>query len=230
MVAMVDVLDEVIALKASAKGFRDDDDWEEALTELQEAIDLLLDLRAGASPSVASRLATEFADTYGLVGGIEKRWALQLDGEERRRHLEASLTAYDEGFSYERDLGPTDANTYNRVNRLVGRVLLDLSVLQNDVKFAEDLRIAEEVLDEQIGSKGRQKDPWAYADLVTVRLLRGKPDALAAYRELDQLHPPRFVYDSMLSTLQPLCDVASDLRPDLVQAVAQLRRSARYSE
>ena len=227
---MVDVLDEVLALKASAKSSRDDGDWEGALTDLQEAIGILLDLKAEVSPSVASRLATEFADTYGLIGGIEKRWALQLDGEERRRHLEASLAAYDKGFSYEHDLGPNDANTYNRVNRLVGRVLLDTRVLQNDAKFTEDLRIAEKVLYEQIGSGGRQKDPWAYSDLGTVRLLRGKPDALAAYRELDQLRPPRFVYDSALTTLQPLCDVASDLRPDLVQAVAQLRRSSRYSE
>jgi hypothetical protein len=109
-------------------------------------------------------------------------------------------------------------------------VLLDTSVLENDAEFTEDLRIAEKVLDEQTGSEGRQKDPWAYSDLGTIRLLRGKPDALAAYRELDQLRPPRFVYDSAITTLQPLCDVASDLRPDLVQAIAQLRRSARYSE
>jgi tetratricopeptide (TPR) repeat protein len=225
--AMVDILDEVLALKASAKSSRDDGDWDGALTDLQEVIDLLQDLEAEGSSSVASRLVTEFVDTYGMIGGIEKRWALQLDGEERRRHLEASLAAYDEGFRYERGLGPNAANTYNRVNRLVGRVLLDTSVLENDAEFTEDLRIAEKVLDEQTGSEGRQKDPWAYSDLGTIRLLRGKPDALAAYRELDQLRPPRFVYDSAITTLQPLCDVASDLRPDLVQAIAQLRRSAR---
>lgn len=114
-------------------------------------------------------------------------------------------------------------------------------MLKDDAGFAEDLRVAEKVLDEQIGivekmleeqigDGSRQKDPWAYADLGTVRLLRGKPDALAAYRELEQLRPPKFVYDSTLTTLQPICEVASDLRPDLLQAVAQLRRSARHSE
>lgn len=227
---MVDALDEVLALKASAKSSRDDGDWEEALGDLHEAIDFLLVLDAGAPPSVASRLPAEFADTYGLIGGIEKRWALELSGPERRRHLQASLDAYDKGFSYESKLGPNDANTYNQVNRLVGSVLLNSRVLQNDAKFTKELRSAENELDEQIGSGGRQRDPWAYADLGTVRLLRGEPDALAAYRELNQLRPPRFVYDSTLTTLQPLCDVASDLRPDLVQAVAQLQRSARYSE
>jgi hypothetical protein len=198
------------------------------MSDLQEAI-TLLDYRAKASPSAPSWLATELADTYGLIGGVEKRWGLDVGGEEGRRHLEASVVAYDEGLSYERDLPPKDATTYNRVNRLVGRVLLDTGVLQQDAEFTHELRAAEEVLTEQTDTV-RQKDPWAWADLGTVRLLRGKPDAMAAFRELDQLRPPKFVYDSTLATLKPLCEVASDLRPDLMQAVAQLERSAQYSE
>jgi hypothetical protein len=226
---MVDVLDEVLSLKADAKSSRDDGNWDEALIDLREAIGHLLGLKTAApSPSMGRRLAVELADTYGLIGGIEKRWALQLDGEERRCHLELSLAAYDEGFSYERGLGPKDATTYNRVNCLVGRVLLNTRLLQNDAEFDEDLRTAEEVIDKQINDEGRGKDPWAHSDLGTVRLLRGTPDALAAYRGLDQLHPQKFVYDSALSTLHPLCDLASDMRPDLVQAVALLQRSAQH--
>jgi hypothetical protein len=226
---MIDDLDEVLALKASAKSSRDDADWEGAISDLNEAIGILLAHRAEASPSVPSWLASELADTYGLIGGIEKRWGLQLEGGERRHHLEESVTAYDKGFSYERGLEPNDANTYNRVNRIVGRVLVDPRVLEKDAEFAKEMEDAEEVLTEEIGS-ARHKDPWAYCDLGTVRLLLGKPDALAAFRELDQLRPPSFVYDSVLTTLEPLCEVASDLRADLIQAVAQLRRSARYSE
>jgi hypothetical protein len=229
---MVGDLDRVLALKASAKSSRDDGDWEVAIDDLKDAIQLLDD-RAIELPSMPSWLASELADTYGLIGGIEKRWGLQMDGEERQHHLKESVAAYDMGFGYERDLEPSDANTYNRVNRIVGRVLLDAHVLGKDGQaipdIAEDLRMAEEILIEQIGS-GRQKDPWAYCDLATVRLLRGKQDALATFRELDRLRPPSFVYESALTTLQPLCKVASDLRPDLVQAVTQLRRSARYSE
>jgi hypothetical protein len=230
---MVEDLDEVLALKASAKSARDDEDWEGAISDLEEAIDLLRNRVAEASRQVPSWLASEFADTYGMIGGIQKRWGLLLDGEDRRCHLEASMVAYDEGFRYEQDLDPNDASTYNRVNRLVGRVLLDSRVLQEDgdaaSEVAEELRTAEEILTEQIGS-ARQKDPWAYSDLGTIRLLRGTPDALPALHELDRLRPPAFVYDSALATLEPLCEVASELRPDLVQAVAQLRRSARYVE
>jgi hypothetical protein len=226
-------LDEVLALKASAKSARDDEDWEGATSDLEEAIDFLRNLVPKASTPMPSWLASEFADLYGMIGGIQKRWGLRLDGEDRRRHLQASVAAYDEGFRYERDLQLNEANSYNRVNRLVGRVLLDPRSLQKDgdaaPEVAEELSRAEGVLTEQIGSV-RQKDPWAYSDLGTIRLLRGTPDALSTLHELDRLRPPAFVYDSMLTTLQPLCEVASDLRPDLAQAVAQLQRSARYVE
>jgi hypothetical protein len=228
-----EVLDEVLALKATAKSARDDEDWEGAISDLEEAIDLLRDLVPVASTPVPSRIASELADIYGMIGGIHKRWGLPLDGEERRHHLEASVAAYDEGFRYERDLELNEANTYNRVNRLVGRVLLDPSILQEDgaatSEVAEELRRAEGILTEQVGA-ARQKDPWAYSDLGTIQLLRGAPDALPTLRKLDRLRPPAFVYDSALTTLQPLCEVASALRPDLAQAVAQLQRSARYVE
>jgi hypothetical protein len=228
--AMVaDDLDQVLALKASAKDSRDDEHWEAAIGDLQEAIGLLARHVAGTSPSVPSWLASELADTYGLLGGIEKRWGLQQAGAERRRHLEASVAAYDEGFRYERDLEPKEANTYNRVNRLVGRVLTNPRIVAGDAGFSEELRTAEEVITAQLGY-AREKDPWAYCDLGTVRLLRGKPDALAAFRELDRLHPPSFVYDSALATLEPLREVISGLRPDLLQAIAQLQRSARSSK
>jgi hypothetical protein len=227
-----DDLDQVLALKASAKSARDDNDWDGALSDLHEAIDVLQDL-ADASQPPPSWLASELADTYGLIGGIHKRWGLLLDGEQRQRHLAESMAAYDKGFMYERELQPNDANTYNRVNRLVSRVLLDKLVLLRDVaggsQMVEELREAEEILVQEIGT-ARQKDPWAYCDLGTIRLLRGKPDALPTLHELDRLRPPSFVYESTLATLQPLCEVASDLRPDLAQAITQLQRSARYSD
>lgn len=227
---MVDDLEEVRSLKASAKSARDDDDWEGAIADLEEALDHLNRMAATSTP-MPSWLASELADTYGMIGGIQKRWGLLLDGGERQHHLKASLEAYDEGFRYEQDLQPNDANTYNRINRLVGRVLLDPHVLQQDgdaaAGLAEELRKAEEILLEQIGL-ARQKDPWAHADLGTVQLLLDSPDALSTLRALDRLRPQAFVYDSALTTLDSLSEVASDLRPNLAQAVAQLRRSARH--
>ena len=226
---VTDDLDEVRALKASAKSARDDRDWDSAIADLNDAIDLLQD-RLEESSAAPEWLKVELADTFGMIGGIEKRWGLQLGGEQRRRHLKASVDAYDMGFNYEQGLDPDNANTYNRINRLVGRVLLDKNVLRRGdgviPKFAEELRDAEEIVTKEIET-ARQRDPWAYCDLGTIRLLRGKPDALSVFHDLERLRPEPYVYESVLSTLQPLSDVASDIRPDLVKAVAQLRRYVR---
>jgi hypothetical protein len=226
---MDDLLDRVRALKAAAKTARDNGEWQAAIGDLQDVISLLKAQMTDASSPRPSWLRSELADTYGLIGGIEKRWGLTLDGQERRQHLEASLAAYDEGFEYEENLQRNEENTYNRVNRLVGRVLLDPGVLEKDEgggpKISRELEEAETILTGQIQSV-RQKDPWAYCDLGTIRLLRGEQDALRTFRNVDRLRPPAFVYESTLNTLEPLRDVAGDWRPDLVQAVDQLRRSA----
>ena len=227
---MDDLLDRVRALKAAAKTARDNQEWQEAIGYLQDAISLLKARMVDASSPRPSWLHSELADIYGLLGGIEKRWGLTLDGQERQRHLEASLAAYDEGFEYEEKLQRNEENTYNRVNRLVGRVLLDPGVLEKDgggvSGISRELGEAETILTGQIASV-RQKDPWAYCDLGTIRLLRGEQDALRTYKNLDRLRPPAFVYENTLSsTLEPLRDVAADRRPDLAQAVDQLRRSA----
>jgi hypothetical protein len=224
-------LDQVLALKASAKSARDDNEWEEAISDLNEAIKLLR-TRMEESPSPPTWLASEFADVYGLIGGVERRWGLSLADQERQRHLQASVAAYDQGFDYEQDLPPSDANTYNRVNRLVGRVLLNSLVLNEEgsaaPEIADELRRAEEIVTQEIRSS-RQKDPWAYCDLGIIQLLLGETNALFTFQELDRLRPPEFVYDSMLATLEPLSEVASDLRPDLMQAVVNLQRSAKRS-
>ena len=190
-------------------------------------------IRTGRIPRTAAPLpgwlATELADVYGLTGGVEKRWGLALDGEGRKRHLAASLAAYERGFSYEQDLQPQE--TYNRVNRLVGHVLLSPHVLDGEdhaiVDFYEELRKADTILAELVRSV-RQKDPWAYCDLGMVRLLRRGSDALPIFQDLDRLRPPAFVYESTLTTLLPLTEVASGLLPELTETIAHLRRSIRY--
>ena len=225
------VPDEILALKAAAKSARDADDWNAAITHLAAAASFLIDRIPEAHTVIPAWLAAELADVYGLLGGVEKRWALTLSGKSRTRHLVASVAAYDKGFGYEQDLQPQE--TYNRVNRLVGRVLLDPHILDEMAHatsdFPEQLRKADSILTEMVRS-ARQKDPWAYCDLGTVRLLLGTPNTLIVFQDLDHLRPPAFVYYSTLATLLPLAEVAADLRPELTQAIAQLRRSVRYME
>jgi hypothetical protein len=226
---MGDELDRVLALKASAKSARDDGDWQSALDDLEDAESILENQLVRSSTQVQGSLAAGLADTYGMVGGIHRRWGLTLEGEERQQHLESSLEAYDRGFGYEKTLEPGRASTYNRVNRLVGRVLLSPSVLTEDADMHSDLREAARILAEETRT-GRQKDPWAYCDRGYIELLLGAPDALDTLRMLDRLRAPRFVFDSALATLVPLSEVASEVRPELAQAVTQLQRSARRAE
>ena len=223
--------EEVRALKASAKSARADEDWEFAIDELDQAVELLVDQLPGATGRTRAELASELADSYGMIGGIERRWGLSLSDAERQRHLQDSVDAYDRGFSHEQDLDPNVASTYNRINRLVGRVLLNPHVLDDDdttPDFVEALDAAHDILVEQLRS-ARVKDPWGYCDLGLIRVLRGTADAVPTYHELDRLRPPKFVYESALATLEPLSEVASELRPDLPTVVAHLQHAARYA-
>jgi hypothetical protein len=224
-------LEEVRSLKASAKSARDDGDWVDAIAALHEAIAWLRDVRGSAAPGSDERLDAELADTYGQIGGIERRWGLESTGDERRERLRRSQNAYDRGFALEQNLATREASTYNRINRLVGRVLLRPGVLEDapvdDVDVLTELGVAEVILDSHTAGP-RQRDPWAFCDAGTIKLLRGS-DFRPVLRALERLQPPRFVYESWLSTLRPLSEVASTVRPDLPDVVRQVERAARYA-
>jgi hypothetical protein len=228
-------LKRVVSAKARAKSARDDRDWQRAVEILDEWIDRVQEAKERIAPRATEGMDAELADLYGLVGGTQLRWGLQSQGLDRESHLAASVTAYDAGFRYEQTLKAKHATTYNRINRLTGRILLEPTLLQTaqirpvQVDMAHELIEAEEILTRQIESGGRQRDPWAYCDLATVRLLRGTPEALATLGKLIDLRPLKFVYESTLDRLEPLAQAAADIRPDLEAAVTQLRRVAEYA-
>jgi hypothetical protein len=172
-----------------------------------------------------ARMTSELADSFGMMGGIERRWGLEEHGHQRRRHLEASAAAYDSGFDIEAELATGAATTYNRINRLVGQVLLDPQRLAG-AELARGLADAQQIVADQL-SGARAKEPWAFADLVTIKLLRGDGSWATSLTRLDELKPPVEVYESMLTTLRPLAESASVVRPDLTAAVDRVQRSAR---
>jgi hypothetical protein len=217
-------LDDVLYLKTSAKRARNDKDWAKATRLLGRAV-AALDALTGTRHTAASaqKISTELSDTHGMVGGIERRWGLDSTGPERRDHLERSKDAYDKGYGYERELGDR-AVTYNRVNRIVARVLVAPEFLQtgdDEVDVHEELAGIERVLLAKLHDF--DDDPWAQCDLVMIKLLRGDP-ATAALDRLKEMQPRRFVYDSFLDTLRPLAEAAREFRPHLVDAVAEVER------
>jgi len=227
---MPDDLDDVLALKASAKSARADKDWANAIEDLEEAVQLLRQDWPDAATRHRNVLASELADSYGMLGGIHRRWGLSQMGADRQHHLKESTANYDQGFLYEKSLDASDASTYNRINRLVSRVLQDPNVLLADdptgLDVKHELEQAEEIVIEQLESV-RRKDPWAHCDLGVIHLLLGRPGALHSFHAIDRLHPKPFVYESILDTLEPLSAVASKLRPELAEAVRIVRNSAR---
>ena len=126
--------------------------------------------QAASAPTVLS----EMADIYGMLGGIHRRWAPQLTGSARSDHLVSVCGGVRPGFVLERDSAGPQGSTYNRINRLVARVLLDPSLLtstsEEGRRLIQELEVAERLVRDQL-DRVRVKDPWAYCDLLTLELL-----------------------------------------------------------
>ena len=215
-------MDDVLYFKAMAKTARDDKQWAKATRLLGRAV-AELDALTGTRGTAARTIIAEYADTYGMHGGVERRWGLESTGTEQRDHLERSKKAYDQGYGYESELGDR-AVTYNRVNRIVARALVTPEFLldgDDEVNVHQELADIERVLIVKLD--GPDGDAWAQCDLIMIQLLRGDP-ATAALDRLKGMEARRFVYDSFLDTLRPLAEAAREIRPQLVDAVAEVER------
>jgi len=221
--------DEVAGLKASAKDLRRSGDWDLAIADLEDALAILMDLAPDEPSDATQSVAAEIADTYGMIGGVERRWALGSTEPERSRHLRASLDAYEKGFDYEEQFGAEWATTYNRINRVVAQALVDPDSLNHaNPAMTAALRATEEIVIGQLDAS-RMKDSWAYCDLLMIRLLLGDSSAISTIALIVNLRPPAFVYDSTLQTLEPLAAAVSNQRPEFVEAVHLLRRAMRQA-
>ena len=215
---MIDLLKTVRDLKTKAKNRRDDGLFQQGVDFAQEAIALLeRELADASSQEWRSQVAAELADCYGIIGGIQRRWGLALDGKERLLHLEASRDAYEKGYGCEREENCGVVNSYNLVNRLVGRVLLDPAI-----ELDEDLRQAKDIVKAQLVQK-RKGDIWALADMALLRILLREADAVSAWAAFRGAQPPDYAYGSVLETLQPLAELELPVRAELASSIELLK-------
>src|SRR5262249_46554782 len=130
----------------------------------------------------------------------------------RRMHkLPAAITAYDQGFAYEGEKEFAIPDSYNRVQRLVVRIIDNKNELRepNDLEMIvvpeqktvldalrqkstvfEQLREAKEAIHEMLHvTKTAEGDLWREADLALVRLLLGDRDDIPI-EELWSAIPP----------------------------------------
>src|SRR5260370_37422267 len=111
------------------------EEFESSREAIMEAIRSLQDLGTPdlSSPKRASEteitIAEQLADCWGILGGVYRS---QGDLDEARK-------AYDEGYKYESSNRFNVLNTYNRVNRLVVRILAKPDLLSDSAPLVEDI-------------------------------------------------------------------------------------------
>lgn len=170
-------------------------------------------------------LATQLADCWGMLGGVHRAAGLR----------ERAIAAYDEGFRFEGSPRFAILSTYNRVNRLVVRILVTPGLLDEpappvqlpDGRAVTMPELLEEVRDEiscQLRA-GRRDRPWALADLVLVSVLGGLEGVTTALRGLGEssANDP-FPFQSTLKVVWELAALDLPCRAGLIWLGEHLRR------
>ncbi len=238
---MRDLLRSVRDLKTRAKNRRDLGlrGYPRAVTILDQAIAKLRE-QIGTTSTGGSRsqLASELADCYGIQGGIQRRWGLELAGgaqdeDHRLEHLAASVEAYDKGYAFESAKEFGIVNSYNLVNRLISRILYDPRVLFDPavatsppnvevLDVSAKLQEAEEIVRKQLRLE-RRGDVWALSDLALLRLLLDRDDADSSYGDFTAASPPDFAYGSAIDTLEELSQLDLPVAEKLKETTRHLK-------
>ncbi len=226
-------LSRIVELKTEAKNLRDlgIDGFDDAVKTAEKAIAIAGEALAGTSVyEVKREMSRELADCYGIIGGLQRRWGLELEGEARLVHLASSCRAYDTGFDQEWNDDYQNYKSYNLVNRLTTRLLIRAGLIDIDAEVdlahgvkprnvPKELRRARDRIIERLANKN---DFWAEADLAMLQLLLDRADPAAAYARFLALSPLGWVFPSVLDGLRPLAALPALAGWPLQQAVALL--------
>lgn len=230
---MATISDEIRSLKTQAKNRRDLQRYGPAVNILMRAIALAT--THFADGELRGQMAEELADCNGLLGGVQRRWALESNGEERKLHLVESIRAYDTAWEFESgDYGVV--NSYGMVNRLVSRLLIAPHSLfaEGVTYFSEDvqplavrakLQEAGQKIEAQL-ARPRRDDYWAAADLALVNVLLEKQEFHSAYSGFLEKSPPDYAFKSVLDVLRPLSELKWKLADTLTKLTVYLEERA----
>ena len=194
-------------LKRRATALRNRGDFAGAVATLDQAADLLKDLRDHPDAHEAGErdVRAELADTYGMKGGVFRRAG----------DLAKALSAYEQG----REVEAVDRqSTYNLSN------VITLSVTQKGQSPKEPgLRAAlEEAIEHlQTETAGPRRDEWwAWADLAEFYLLQNEPEkARASYLEgKNHAGPTSEEIKRHVTTLEELAERTSS-EPEIAAAI-----------
>lgn len=241
---MPDLIDEVSKLKNRARIQRKRGGHDKAALTLQRAIDRLkpelekaraaagLDdpakVAAGRVDSADDweiRIAAELADFYGTLGGTQREQGYLLD----------AAKAYDAGFKVEADQRYGFVNSYNELNRLIVRILLNKDSLSDPEAFRQEERLDFENVPQSLSDLRkeiarqvagvRSDDIWAAGDLWFVSLLVGDEEKTTteAWEDFVKLSPEPYAYDAYLSTIGKIAKLDTPRQQALGNAQALLK-------
>ena len=200
----MDVIARARDLKTRAMDERDIENWDAALTLLDEAKTSLEQARDDL-PSRASERDSkllEFENSvrkalygmWGSIGGVYRRRA--ASPERQTGDLKAAVHSYDEGRKIEEGF----MDSYNLTQRLVTRVLLSPADSLDESRKVENenvpsaLREARQIVNEQTSANGpRNEDEYAFADAAIIALILGDPGWMDALNEFTRRAPRVFV-------------------------------------
>jgi tetratricopeptide (TPR) repeat protein len=203
------ILKQVESLKASAQTNSDFEDYDEALTDLDDAIALLRptleELEAMGSEDTEQyepwrfKFARELADCYGMKGGNHRR----------KGELEQAEAAYEKGSILEVDYNIPD--TYNRTNVIVLQLLRDP---HRHETLGSMIQGARDIVHEQVTGKNKNKW-WAWADFGLLNLLSVnltetiqralyQKEAHSAYEQFKNNGAGKQHFESTISVLEQL--------------------------
>jgi hypothetical protein len=143
--------------------------FQEAIDSLERGLRTIRRQQTGYTPDVC-RVLESLSQSYGSLGGT---WRDAGD-RERARDL------YDKGNEYEEERRRNCAakDTYNMLQRLVIRILIDPTLLEQPEMKADLNAVREEI------KRTKREDSWALADLALAGFLYGD-EADAVIAELD---------------------------------------------
>lgn len=148
------------------------------------------------------------------------RYGSSISATQSRRTTKVTATS----------LSTSRQSTYNRLNRLIVRLLRDPQILAPvrdvtpDIGKSVDVRLELETLADEISGRGID-NPWSALDMALLNILLARQDAATAYAPFERMGAPDFACQSALDVVAPLAELDLPVGPELRCAEQRLRRA-----
>ena len=170
------------------------DGFSDAIKRLERGLRITRRRETGYTPDVC-RILESLSQTYGSLGGT-----CRDSGD-----MSEAIKKYDLGndIETERRNNCKAQDTYNMLQRLIVRLLVNPNLLEVDSEFRAEIESVRSVIEKQI--EGGRDDSWALADLAVSRFLCGAT-ADKAVADLEHRKIEGSFYESTYTAIRSLID------------------------